>query len=130
MFQETETEKFSQPDNGTCTQINKEAYSSNQQYHPCLLYTLDVYKRQPLNEEQREFLANHFTLQNYKKNEIIHCEGETPTCLNGLVRSITSGRRLARAGHRYPGSVSYTHLTDPRRGRGGEERDLSADQPV
>ena len=34
MFQETETEKFSQPDNGTCTQINKETYSSNQQYHP------------------------------------------------------------------------------------------------
>ena len=26
----------------------------------------------PLNEEQREFLANHFTLQNYKKNEIIY----------------------------------------------------------
>ena len=22
----------------------------------------------PLNDEQREFLANHFTLQNYKKN--------------------------------------------------------------
>lgn len=22
---------------------------------------------EPLNEEQREFLANHFTLQNYKK---------------------------------------------------------------
>ena len=44
----------------------------------------------PLNEEQREFLANHFTLQNYKKNEIIHCEGETPTC-----------------------PVSYTHLTLP-----------------
>ena len=44
----------------------------------------------PLNEEQREFLANHFTLQNYKKNEIIHCEGETPTCLmcllNGKVK--------------------------------------------
>ena len=33
----------------------------------------------PLNEEQREFLADHFTLQNYKKNEVIHCEGETPT---------------------------------------------------
>ena len=25
----------------------------------------------PLNDEQREFLANHFTLQNYK-NEVIH----------------------------------------------------------
>ena len=35
----------------------------------------------PLNDEQREFLANHFTLQNYKKNEVIHCEGEPPTHL-------------------------------------------------
>lgn len=40
---------------------------------------------QPLNEEQREFLANHFTLQNYKKNEIIHCEGETPAYLMCLL---------------------------------------------
>ena len=40
---------------------------------------------QPLNEEQREYLANHFTLQNYKKNEIIHCEGETPTHLMCLL---------------------------------------------
>ena len=39
----------------------------------------------PLNEEQREYLANHFTLQNYKKNEIIHCEGETPTHLMCLL---------------------------------------------
>jgi len=30
----------------------------------------------PLNNEQREFLANNFTLQNYKKNEVIYCEGE------------------------------------------------------
>ena len=34
---------------------------------------------------QREFLANHFTLQNYKKNEVIHCEGETPTHLMCLL---------------------------------------------
>ena len=40
---------------------------------------------QPLNEEQQEYLANHFTLQNYKKNEIIHCEGETPTHLMCLL---------------------------------------------
>ena len=40
---------------------------------------------QPLNEEQREYLANHFTLQNYKKNENIHCEGETPTHLMCLL---------------------------------------------
>jgi CRP-like cAMP-binding protein len=39
----------------------------------------------PLNDEQREFLANHFTLQNYKKNEVIHCEGETPTHLMCLL---------------------------------------------
>ena len=39
----------------------------------------------PLNGEQREFLANHFTLQNYKKNEVIHCEGETPTHLMCLL---------------------------------------------
>lgn len=37
-----------------------------------------------LNDEQREFLANHFTLQNYK-NEVIHCEGETPTHLMCLL---------------------------------------------
>lgn len=40
---------------------------------------------EPLNEEQREFLANHFTLQNYKKNEVIHCEGETPKFLMCLL---------------------------------------------
>ncbi|MBE6286942.1 MAG: Crp/Fnr family transcriptional regulator [Mediterranea massiliensis] len=40
---------------------------------------------EPLNEEQREFLANHFTLQQYKKNEIVHCEGETPTHLMCLL---------------------------------------------
>lgn len=49
----------------------------------------------PLNEEQREFLANHFTLQNYKKNEIIHCEGERPThlmcLLNGKVKIYKDG---------------------------------------
>ncbi len=40
---------------------------------------------EPLNEEQREFLADNFTLQNYKKNEIIHYEGETPTHLMCLL---------------------------------------------
>ncbi len=39
----------------------------------------------PLNEEQRAFLSGHFTLQNYKKNEVIHCEGETPTHLMCLL---------------------------------------------
>ncbi|MBQ8501468.1 MAG: Crp/Fnr family transcriptional regulator [Bacteroides sp.] len=40
---------------------------------------------EPLTEEQREFLANQFTLQTYKKNEIIYCEGETPTHLMCLL---------------------------------------------
>lgn len=39
----------------------------------------------PLNEEQREFLSNHFTIQSYKKNEILHCEGERPTHLMCLL---------------------------------------------
>lgn len=39
----------------------------------------------PLNNEQREFLANNFTLQNYKKNEVIYCEGETSTHLMCLL---------------------------------------------
>jgi CRP-like cAMP-binding protein len=49
----------------------------------------------PLNEEQREYLANHFTLQNYKKNEIIHYEGETPQnmmcLLSGKVKIYKEG---------------------------------------
>ena len=40
---------------------------------------------EPLNDEQREILASHFTLQTYKKNEVIHCEGETPTHLMCLL---------------------------------------------
>lgn len=39
----------------------------------------------PLSEEQREYLASNFTIQNYKKNEVIHCEGETPTHLMCLL---------------------------------------------
>ena len=38
-----------------------------------------------LTKEQQAFLSGHFTLQNYKKNEIIHCEGETPTHLMCLL---------------------------------------------
>ncbi|MBP1613279.1 MAG: family transcriptional regulator [Bacteroidetes bacterium] len=49
----------------------------------------------PLNAEQREFLANNFTLQNYKKNETIYCEGEAPTnlmcLLNGKVKIYKDG---------------------------------------
>ena len=32
----------------------------------------------PLNNEQKEFLMNNYTIQTYKKNETIYCEGETP----------------------------------------------------
>ena len=41
----------------------------------------------PLNEEQREFLADHFTLQNYKKNEVIHCEEFIKTVWAAAARS-------------------------------------------
>lgn len=39
----------------------------------------------PLNEDQREFLTNNFTLQHYKKNETIYCEGESPSHLLCLI---------------------------------------------
>ena len=39
----------------------------------------------PLTDEQRKYLSQHFTLQNYKKNEVIHCEGESPTHLMCLL---------------------------------------------
>lgn len=39
----------------------------------------------PLNDEQREILANNFTIQSYKKNEVIYCEGEAPTHLMCLI---------------------------------------------
>ncbi len=38
-----------------------------------------------LNDEQRVILANNFTIQNYKKNEVIYCEGETPIHLMCLI---------------------------------------------
>ena len=40
---------------------------------------------QPLTEEQRILLAQNFTIQKYKKNEPIYCEGETPTHLMCLL---------------------------------------------
>lgn len=40
----------------------------------------------PLDAEQRSFLAEQFTLQSYKKNEVIHCEGEPPTHLMCLLK--------------------------------------------
>lgn len=46
-------------------------------------YITDLWE--PLNAEQKEFLSNNFTIQNYKKNETIYCEGETPTHLMCLL---------------------------------------------
>ncbi len=40
---------------------------------------------QPLTEAQREYLAQNFIIQRYKKNEIIYCEGETPKYLMCLL---------------------------------------------
>ncbi len=39
----------------------------------------------PLNEEQRELLLRNYTVQSYKKNEMIYCEGETPVHLMCLI---------------------------------------------
>ena len=39
----------------------------------------------PLSSEQREYLMSNFTIQSYKKNEVIYCEGETPTQLMCLL---------------------------------------------
>jgi CRP-like cAMP-binding protein len=38
-----------------------------------------------LNDEERELLTANFTLQRYKKNEIIYCEGEKPGHLKCLI---------------------------------------------
>ncbi|MBP1594057.1 MAG: family transcriptional regulator [Bacteroidetes bacterium] len=40
---------------------------------------------QPLSDEQREYLMSNFTIQSYKKNEVIYCEGEAPTHLMCLL---------------------------------------------
>jgi len=49
----------------------------------------------PLNEEQRTFLAKNFTIQRFKKNEMIYCEGDRPThllcLLNGKVKVFKDG---------------------------------------
>ncbi|MGN0037420.1 MAG: Crp/Fnr family transcriptional regulator [Bacteroidaceae bacterium] len=39
----------------------------------------------PLTEEQRAYLSAHFTIQRYKKNETIYCEGESPTLMMCLL---------------------------------------------
>lgn len=53
----------------------------------------DVWKL--LTEEQRNTMRQHFTVQKYKKNETIYCEGETPThmlcLLSGKVKIYKEG---------------------------------------
>ena len=39
----------------------------------------------PLTPSQRDYLANNFTIQKFKKNETIYCEGETPMHLMCLL---------------------------------------------
>lgn len=49
----------------------------------------------PLTQEQRDLLSKNFTVQKYKKNETIYCEGEKPThlmcLLNGKVKIYKDG---------------------------------------
>ncbi len=49
----------------------------------------------PLTDAQKDFLARNFTIQKYKKNEVIYCEGETPGALmcllNGKVKIYKDG---------------------------------------
>ena len=48
-----------------------------------------------LTDEERVTLRQNFTIQKYKKNETIYCEGETPThmlcLLNGKVKIYKDG---------------------------------------
>ena len=50
---------------------------------------------EPLTASQREYLAQNFSIQQYKKNETIYCEGETPShlmcLLNGKVKIYKDG---------------------------------------
>ena len=50
---------------------------------------------QPLTPEQRALLVKNFTIQRYKKNEIIYCEGEAPMhlmcLLSGKVKIFKEG---------------------------------------
>ena len=50
---------------------------------------------QPLTPEQRSILATEFTIQRFKKNEIIYCEGDKPThimcLLSGKVKIYKDG---------------------------------------
>ncbi|WP_370520906.1 Crp/Fnr family transcriptional regulator [Bacteroides sp. 214] len=46
-------------------------------------YIVDLWT--PLTAEQKEYLSGSFTMQYYKKNETIYCEGETPSHLMCLL---------------------------------------------
>lgn len=50
---------------------------------------------QPLTQVQKDYLAQNFTIQKYKKNETIYCEGETPKhlmcLLSGKVKIFKDG---------------------------------------
>ncbi len=46
-------------------------------------YISDMWE--PLTAEQKAYMESHFTLQNYKKNETIYCEGESPAHLMCLL---------------------------------------------
>lgn len=40
----------------------------------------------PLTDEQRQYLIDHITLKDYKRNEMIYTEGENPTSLFCLIK--------------------------------------------
>lgn len=46
-------------------------------------YIVDIWT--PLTAEQKEFLSDNFIVQHYKKNEMIYCEGDSPTHLMCLL---------------------------------------------
>lgn len=50
---------------------------------------------EPLNEEQRALLVREFTIQSFRKNELIYCEGDRPThimcLLSGKVKIFKNG---------------------------------------
>ena len=53
-----------------------------------------------LTDEERAIMRQNFTIQKYKKNETIYCEGETPThmlcLLSGKVKIYKDGVKLDR----------------------------------
>ncbi|MBR1719155.1 MAG: Crp/Fnr family transcriptional regulator [Phocaeicola sp.] len=48
------------------------------------VYIPDIWN--PLSAQQRAFLAQHYTIHKYKKNETIYCEGEKPSHLICLLK--------------------------------------------